>query len=128
MAKTHLKTNSIMFKSIILSICCTCFAATLFAAPQANDPLIVRTTSNTESVQLLLANLEGVTTNIELTSLDTKAVLLDEQIRKHNGFSYDLQLDELAQGRYLLKVTKGDEVRQQVILISEAGIFLSQIK
>lgn len=117
-----------MTKQFLFSICCLFFAANLFASPQVNDPLIVRTTAGAESIQLVLANLQGVTTTVQLSSLDTKEVMLDEQVRKHNGFSYDLKLEELAQGRYILKVTKGDEMRQQVILISDAGIFLSAIK
>lgn len=92
------------------------------------DPLIVRTQADAEGIQLLLANLEGVKTTVQLHSLDSEELLLQKQVRKHNGFSYDIDLSELDHGRYILEVAKGDIVRKQVILISEAGTFLSQIK
>lgn len=94
----------------------------------SKDPMIVRTTTAEDGVQVLLANLEKVTTTVELKSLDTKEVVLDEQVRNRNGFSYDLHLDKLAYGRYILSVTKGETVKTQVILVNENGIYLSQVK
>lgn len=118
-----------MIKQISLFCLSFFFAVALAASPEVNDPLIVRTsTDDNSSIQLHLANLEGMTTTIKLSSLETKDVILEKQLRKHNGFGYNLNLEELSHGRYLLVVTKGKEVRQQVILINENGIFLSQIK
>lgn len=93
-----------------------------------NDPLIVRTESDDDGITLLLANLEGVATSIQLKSLDAHEVVFQDMVRNHNGFSFDFALEELPYGRYLLTVKKEDTVKQQVILIGEHGVWLSQIK
>jgi len=109
-----------------------CLSATTFLSANAvldgTDPMIVRTEATNQSVQVLLANLEGVTTNVMIRSLDSGDVMFRDQVKNHNGFSFDFDLEELKQGRYILAVEKGETVKQQVILTNDNGIFLSQIK
>jgi len=113
---------------------CLCGAGFASAAPSTilpltdSDPLIVRTSAETDGIRLFLANLEGVTTNLKLTSLENDEVIFEEQVYDHNGYSYDLNFSDLEFGRYILSIKKNETLRQQVILISEHGVWLSQIK
>ncbi len=79
-------------------------------------------------LEVLMANLQQTKTVITLTNLNTKRELFSDRIRKHNGYSYNLNLDKLKRGRYLLSVTKGKEVRKQVLLVSKKGVMCSAWK
>lgn len=79
-------------------------------------------------LEVLIANLEQTKTTLTLTNLDTKREMFSDRIRKHNGYSYNLNMDKLKPGRYLLSVTKDKEVRKQVLLISKEGIMCSAWK
>lgn len=106
--------------------------ATALAAPTtpatAGEPLIVRSHLAEGGLELMIANLEQETTVVTLTSLTTNRVLFNDRIRKHNGYSYNINLDELHYGRYVLAVKKGDAVRQQVILVNGRGVSCSDWK
>jgi len=93
-----------------------------------HEPLIVRSQIAEGGLEIILANLEQETTTISLTSLDRKKKVFTDLIRKHNGYSYKLDLEKLKMGRYLLAVKKGDVTRQQVILISKDGMMCSDWK
>jgi len=79
-------------------------------------------------LEVLIANLEQEKTTITFTNLDTGLDIFTDRIRKHNGYSYNLNFDKLTLGRYLLKVKKGKIIRQQVILKAETGIMCSDWK
>lgn len=108
----------------------------LFTAPafahdadsSATEPLIVRSQMMPGGLEVLIANLEQEKTTVTFASLDTGLDIFRDRIRKHNGYSYNLNFDRLEFGRYLLMVKKGDVVRKQVILKSEAGIMVSDWK
>lgn len=106
----------------------------LSAAPAAahtapnGEPLIVRSKLMEGGLEVLIANLEQTKTTLTLTNLDTKREMFSDRIRKHNGYSYNLNMDKLKPGRYLLSVTKDKEVRKQVLLISKEGIMCSAWK
>ncbi|MEM9527091.1 MAG: hypothetical protein AAGA31_10800, partial [Bacteroidota bacterium] len=74
------------------------------------------------------ANLEKEKTMVQLINLDSDREVFTDQIRKHNGYRYKLQLDQLSHGRYLLKVKKGKTLRQQVLLVTGNGILCSDWK
>jgi hypothetical protein len=106
--------------------------ATATATPAAvntvGEPFIVRSHVAEGGLEVLIANLQRETATITLTSLTTKRELFKDHIRKHNGYSYNLNLDELHHGRYILAVKKGDTVRKQVILVNSKGALCSQWK
>lgn len=103
--------------------------ATAMAAPPventAKEPLIVRSHMAEGGLEVMIANLEQETATITLTSLTTNRELFKDHIRKHNGFSYNLNLDELHHGRYILAVKKGETTRKQVILVNSKGAMCS---
>lgn len=108
----------------------------LFSAPafahdldtSATEPLIVRSQMMPGGLEVLIANLEQEKATITLSSIDTGEEIFADRIRKHNGYSYNLNFERLTFGRYLLKVKKGGTVRQQVILKSEVGVMCSDWK
>lgn len=115
-------------KSLLFSLLvCTCVPALAMSAPDT-DPLITRSSIDGYSLQLGLANLEGVRTEVTLTGLDNGDIFYRQLVKKHNGFRSGLDLSDLTAGRYLITVTKGETVRRQVILKTEAGVMCSQWK
>ena len=108
------------------------FVLTTAPAAAHNDantePLIVRSKVMEGGLEVLVANLEQAKTVITLTNLDTKREMFSDRIRKHNGYSYNLNMDKLKPGRYLLSVTKGKEVRKQVLLVADGNVRCSAWK
>jgi hypothetical protein len=106
--------------------------ATAMAAPAventATEPLIVRSHMAEGGLEVIIANLERETATVTLTSLTTDRILFNDRIRKHNGYSYNINLDELHHGRYILAVKKGDTTRKQVILVNSKGAMCSKWK
>lgn len=98
------------------------------AETSATEPLIVRSQMMPGGLEVLIANLEQEKTSISLVNLDNGLEIFTDRIRKHNGYSYNLNFDQLEFGRYLLKVKKGRTVRKQVILKAETGILCSDWK
>lgn len=96
--------------------------------PSENEPLIVRSKLMEGGLEVLIANLEQSKTVLTLTNLDTKREMFSDRIRKHNGYSYNLNMDKLKPGRYILSVTKGKEIRQQVLLVTKKGVMCSAWK
>ncbi|MEL6141024.1 MAG: hypothetical protein AAFU67_05350, partial [Bacteroidota bacterium] len=84
--------------------------------------------AHNQSIQVLLANLEGVTTHVVIRSLESGDIMFQDRVKEHNGFSFDFDLEKLDNGRYILAVEKGETLKQQVILIDDNGVYLSQIK
>ncbi|TXF88364.1 hypothetical protein FUA23_15400 [Neolewinella aurantiaca] len=103
-------------------------SATAKTIPVIDEPLIVRSKLVEGGMELLIANLEQSKTTISITSLQTNREVFTDQVRNHNGYSYNLNMDELKPGRYVLSVTKGKEVRKQVLLVKKSGITCSAWK
>lgn len=103
----------------------TCVPAFAFAPV---EPLITRSSVEDSRLALTLANLEQDRTVVQLYNFVTNETLYSKVVRNHNGFSVSLSLKELPEGRYIVCVKKGDTVRRQVILKTEAGIQCSAWK
>ena len=105
-----------------------------FSAPAAahdvdtTEHLIVRSQLMPGGLEVIIANLEHENTLVSLVNLDEDQEVFSDRIRKHNGYSYNINFDRLAYGRYILAVKKGDVVRKQVILKTDTGIFCSDWK
>jgi hypothetical protein len=112
-------------KSIFL---CLCLLVASIVSAEKTDPIIVKSTAEGTELSLLLANLEGVRTYVELISLDSKETVWKQNVAAHNGFSYNLDLAKLDYGRYRLKITKGAVTKNQVIAVGEFGVMLSEMK
>lgn len=112
-------------KSIFLSLC---LLVAGFVSAEKTDPLMVKSSAEGSELSVQLANLEGIRTDVELISLDSKKTVWGQSIVAHNGFSYNLDLAKLDYGRYHLKVTKGETTKNQVIVVGEFGVLLSEMK
>jgi len=107
---------------------CTAPAFAHSADTSATEPLIVRSQMMPGGLEVLIANLEQENASITLVDLEDGQEIFTDRIRKHNGYSYNLNFDKLAFGRYQLEVKKGKTVRKQVILKAETGVVCSNWK
>lgn len=96
--------------------------------PSPDEPLIVRSHMSIMGLEVIIANLEQEVTTVTLTNLDTKSQHFSDVVRKHNGYSYNLKLDDLPEGRYCLSVKKGETLRRQILLKTETGVMCSDWK
>jgi hypothetical protein len=96
--------------------------------PGPDEPMITRSHMAVGGLEVMLANLEKEATSIKLINLDSNQTYFTDVVRKRNGYSWNLKLDKLPIGRYVLKIKKGDTLRQQVILKTEAGVMTSAWK
>ncbi|MEM6772261.1 MAG: hypothetical protein AAF597_16925 [Bacteroidota bacterium] len=112
----------------ILLVSVVSIPAEAAGAANPDEPMIVRSQMGIMGLEVILANLQQTSTRITLTSLDTEKEYFSDVVRKHNGYSWNLKLDELPKGRYLLSVKKGDTLRRQVILKTKAGVMTSDWK
>ncbi|MEO0731543.1 MAG: hypothetical protein AAFZ52_01820 [Bacteroidota bacterium] len=117
-------------KTLIISTLCLSFFVSVPAVPAdlPDEPMIVRSKTVTDGLELRLANLEQANTKVQLTSLDRDREIFTQYVRKHNGYALLIKNEDLKQGRYLLTVTKGKAKRQQVILVTKAGMMCSDWK
>lgn len=91
------------------------------------EPILVKTKAiDDEKVHVRLANLQQEMTTVTLETLKGD-VLYSQNVRKHNGYTISLDLAELPDGRYLLRVSQADTELQQVVVKNENGIALSRI-
>jgi hypothetical protein len=125
--------NPSAMKTCLFSLCLLfCLSTTnAFANPLPEDPqepLIVRSYLATGGLEVTLANLEKTRTTLKLEDLDRDKVVYSHMVRNRNGYSYNLNLDKLPEGRYLLSVTKNNTVRQQVLVIAAHGLMCSDWK
>jgi hypothetical protein len=94
----------------------------------ADDRIIMRTSmTDFKIIKLQLANLQKSRTQVTVESLAGEK-LLEEVIVKHNGYQTNLNLKELPNGRYILKVTNADgENLRQVLVVSANGVQFSDV-
>lgn len=80
-----------------------------------------------KTIQLTINNLNQESTRIYLTDLKEETEFFVKRVRKHNGYSKTLNLSELPNGRYLLKVQNKLGVQQQIVLIRDNMMVTSHI-
>ncbi len=107
---------------LLLGTCVPAFAS----APV--EPLITRSHVADTHLSLRLANLEQDRTLVKLYDLDTKKTIFRQVVKDHNGFSINLSLEQLPEGRYVISVEKGDTLRRQVLRKTKTGIQCSDWK
>lgn len=116
----------------LFALVLACGPALVSATPLSTvdpEPLIVRSQPVYGGMAITLANLEQVRTTVTLHALDdSNRKLYTDVITNHNGYSLNLNLDKLDEGRYVLSVKKGDTLRKQVILKDANGIRCSAWK
>ncbi|MEL7160442.1 MAG: hypothetical protein AAFN92_06775, partial [Bacteroidota bacterium] len=117
-------------KTLIISCLCLTYFVSVPAIPAElpEEPMIVRSKTVDDGLELRLANLEQTTTKVQLTSLDREREVFTEHVRKHNGYALLIKNKDLKHGRYLLTVSKGKTTRKQVILVTKAGMMASDWK
>ena len=76
---------------------------------------------------LQLVNLQQNYTHISIESLNGETIFYEENVWKHNGYRVKINLENLADGRYVIQVKQGDITKNQVMLIRNKEIFLSAV-
>jgi hypothetical protein len=79
-------------------------------------------------IHFTLANLKGLRTNFTLTNLDEKTIYYSKGIKNRNGFSTNLNVSDLEDGKYLLNIKNGDTKLRQVIRIKDGLILFSRFR
>lgn len=96
------------------------------ANPNPSDSeAIVKTEVDGKILVVNLANLQGKTAKLEITSLGEKVEYYRQWVQDHNGFAQRLNLKQLPQGRYLLKVKHDGDTVQRVVKVDETRIWVS---
>lgn len=78
-------------------------------------------------IKLTLTNLNQETTRVFLTDLREETEFFVKRVRNHNGYSKALDLRELPNGRYLLKVQNKSGMQQQIVLIRDNMMITSDV-
>lgn len=119
--------KSLIYAAILLSSFVSVPAEAAMAT-NPDEPMIVRSQVGITGLEVTLANLQQEVTKVTLTNLDENVSHFSDVVRKHNGYSWNLKLDKLPEGRYLLAVKKGDVTRKQVLLKTATGVMCSAWK
>ncbi len=98
------------------------------AAPNLNDapeePKITSETVDYKAIKLQLVNLQKETTVVKLEDM-SGTEYYKRIVKDHNGFARRLDLNELDNGRYMLKIERNGQEWVQVVLVEDDGIRLS---
>ncbi len=76
-------------------------------------------------VQVQLYNLQQQRTTLAITDLDEEVSYYKTTISRHNGFAKILDVSELSNGRYLLKVNNGSTTLKEIMKVDDNRILLS---
>lgn len=118
-----MKSLKLLFSLLLLA------AMPFFAQANSNPPTseaIVKAETDGMVLVVNLANLQGKTAKLEITSLGEKVEYHRQWIQDHNGYAQRLNLKELPQGRYLLKVKHDGATVQKVLKVEETRVFVSK--
>lgn len=80
------------------------------------------------AIVIQLINLQQVATSVTIKDLDGDTTYFQETVRKHNGYLRKINLENLANGRYLVQVKQGGVSKQQVVLVRGNSLQLSSVK
>lgn len=78
--------------------------------------------------QLQMANLNGKYTYVSLTNINGSRIYFSEGVRKSEDYLRNINIKNLTDGNYLLKVTSNGEVFNQVIKVKGKEILFSHFK
>lgn len=118
-----MKSLKLLFSLLVLA------AMPFFAHANPTPPdseAIVKTETDGMVLVVNLANLEGKTAKLEITSLGRQVEYHRQWIQDHNGYVQRLNLRKLSQGRYLLKVKHDGATVQKVLKVDEARVWVSK--
>ena len=90
------------------------------------DPKIISEVADYMSIKVQLVNLQQETTIVKLEDLSGKEYY-KKTIKEHNGFARKLDLNDLREGRYLLKIEQDGHKWVQVVFVDEDVIRLSKM-
>lgn len=77
-----------------------------------------------KTIELRLANLEKKYTYVTITDMKGELIYFSEGVKNHNGFTRAININNLIDGKYIIKVrTNGEEYRQIIQLDGEAVWF-----
>ena len=116
------------FKGLAFAGLLLCFAQAQAANyPPVEGSLLLKVSQMEDNVLLLqVANMQQASTTVSLADLNGNTYFR-QQVSKHNGYSWKVNLAEAPDGRYVLRVQQKGEQRSQVIYKNEDEIWLSQI-
>lgn len=105
--------------------CLPAFSATTHITP----PVIAKTKLIKEkTIELRLANLEKKYTYVSITDMKGKLIYFSEGVKNHNGFLKAINVQNLSNGNYMIKVkSKGEELKQ-IFQIKGKHIYFSKFK
>jgi len=116
-----------LFATMIFAFtaCLPSFATTTITTP----PVIAKTKLIKEkTIELRLANLEKKYTYVSITDMKGKLVYFSEGVKNHNGFLKAINIKNLVNGNYLIKVkSKGEELKQ-IFQIKGEHVYFSNFK
>ncbi|MCB0563866.1 MAG: T9SS type A sorting domain-containing protein [Phaeodactylibacter sp.] len=101
------------------------WAAPATLTPTGEITFKTKTVEN-KSVAILLYNLNQEKTTVQVQDRQGN-VYYEKRINHHNGFSMQLDLEQLPEGSYVIQVSRKDGKTSQVVRVMEDGLLLSQI-
>lgn len=112
----------------VLAIASAVLCCTQVQANTTPAKLLLKVEAVNEShLTLHLANLQQETTVLRILDFDG-ATYLRKTITEHNGYALDINLEDLPEGRYLLRVNQKDSQVDQVIFKGDGLLLVSQPK
>lgn len=115
-----------MRQSIFCAVVALLLLPALAFTPATGNLQVHTKVVNENMIKVQLYNLQQARTSIELTDMTQRVTYFSAHISKHNGFSRILDLSDLPDGRYIIKVRSGDASMKQVMKIQDGQILLSE--
>lgn len=114
-----------LFATLLLAIT-TSFSAYSF---NPTPPVIARTKLIKEKViSIQLANLEKKYTYVSITDMQGELIYFSQGVKNHNGFKKAVNLTNLSNGKYLLKVKTKGKILRQILQVKGEHVYLSDFK
>ncbi len=119
------------FTGMLLAFALLLPGLTTFANSSTQDGpkkgIKVKSTTNEDGqLEVRLINLQKEDTTVKLEDMDGNEYYR-KLIRNHNGFARSLDLNDLANGRYMLTVAQDGQKWVQVVLIDDDTVRLSKV-
>lgn len=102
------------------------YATSTFDSSIEDDPKIVSKVIDLKALKVQLVNLQKETTIVKLEDM-SGTEFYRRTIKDHNGFARRLDLNQLDNGRYMLKIEQGSKQWVQVVLVDDDQVRVSKI-